>query len=59
MFYCSSTDGIKYDDDAQKELLMSFADGGSVNVEKDSQSGIATVTLNDPDVRNALSGMCL
>ena len=38
---------------------MSFADGGSVNVEKDSQSGIATVTLNDPDVRNALSGMCL
>ena len=55
--YCSDVD-TRYDDHAMKELLKSFADGGTIDLEKDEVSGIATVTLNDPDVRNALSGMC-
>ena len=55
--YCTKG-GIEYNDDEHKQLLASFADGGSIDVEKDEESGIATVTVSDPDVRNAISGMC-
>ena len=39
----------------ERELLSSYS-GGSVDLSLDHSSGIATVTLENPEKRNAMSG---
>lgn len=49
----------KFYSQAEVEDLLASARGGSVDLQKDDETGIATVTLNHPAKKNAMSGMPL
>jgi len=45
-----------YNPETYKEFLCKIK-GGSVDLTKDEKTGIATIILNNPERKNAISGM--
>ena len=58
--YCTETESSqhKVKENRIREFLSSHS-GGRVELDKDNSTGLATITINNPEIRNGFSGKYL